>query len=89
MIFVDWLRPCLPNAKWKHDKSCHLLSDISIEELNGFAIGIGLKRSWLQKKKIPHYDLTERMRERAVIAGAFECDKEKFKEIFKNYLPKA
>lgn len=37
----------------------HLTSDVSVEELNNFALShkIGLKMQWLQSKKIYHYDV--------------------------------
>lgn len=36
----------------------HLVSDTSMKELHEFAKSIGLKRSWFQNKRLPHYDLT-------------------------------
>jgi len=41
------------------------------EALHRFARGIGLRRSWFQSGRFPHYDLTsERMVTRALKAGA-------------------
>lgn len=49
----------------------HLVSDCSIPELHIFAHSIGLKITWYQQHRIPHYDLTtRRMRMRAWFAGA-------------------
>ena len=78
MIFVDKLRSCLRNKNWPYDKSCHLFAD-SIEELKIFAVVIGLKKSWFQdNKRLPHFDLTEGMRVRAVNGGAIEMPNKEF-----------
>jgi len=72
MIYVDSLRSCIPNPKWRWNKSCHLFAD-SLEELHEFALKLGLKRSYFQSKSIvPHYDLTENKRREAVMKGARE-----------------
>ena len=72
-VYVDSLKPCVRNAKWKHDKSCHLMAD-SEEELAEFAARIGLKPSWIQKGRMVHFDLTEAKRRVAVVSGATEVD---------------
>lgn len=51
-------------------RSCHLFTDGPIEGLHTFAKSIGLERDWFQDERIPHYDLTESRRERAIAAGA-------------------
>jgi len=72
MIYVDSLRSCAPNRKWRWNKSCHLFAD-SLEELHEFACKLGLKRSYFQARSIvPHYDLTENKRREAVQKGAQE-----------------
>lgn len=50
--------------------SCHLTTDGPLEELHVFAERIGMKRAWFQARSTPHYDLTPRLRERALLAGA-------------------
>jgi hypothetical protein len=40
------------------DKIGHLVSEDSEEDLHEFAKKLGLKRSWYQDGKHPHYDLT-------------------------------
>lgn len=77
-VYVDILR----NWGWKLGPSCHMIAD-SVEELKTFAVGIGLKESWLQEKKTgnhkdPHFDLTVGMRAKAVKAGAIELDDKHF-----------
>lgn len=48
----------------------HLVAD-SLEELHRFARGIGLRKSWFQDKRLPHYDLTtQRASQRAINVGA-------------------
>ena len=73
MIYIDPLRPCIPNKNWKWDYSCHLFAD-SIDELHEFAKKIGMRRSWFQEKRLPHYDLTAKRRQVAVGLGAIEVD---------------
>jgi len=54
-----------------------MYSDVSLAELCSFAVRIGCHLSWLQvDSKIPHFDLTPRLRDRAINLGAVE------KEIF-------
>ncbi len=73
-VFVDTLRPCLPNAKWRYRKSCHLFAD-GEQELHAFAVKLGLKRSWFQNhSRLAHYDLTNGKRFQAVRLGAEEVD---------------
>jgi hypothetical protein len=50
----------------------HLFTDSDdLTELHDFAHSIGLRRSWFQDKQSgPHYDVTDRLRHRALIAGA-------------------
>lgn len=72
---------------WKLGPSCHLLAD-SVEELNEFAISIGLKLSWFQPAKggaMPHYDLTVNKRKQAVKKGAIEIDRYQLVEMLDNY----
>ena len=74
MILVDPLKD-YPHAviqagARKHGVSwCHLVSDTSLAELHTFARSIGLRRSWCQGD---HYDLTPKLRQRAVQRGAVE-----------------
>lgn len=51
--------------------SCHLTAD-AVPELHAFALRLGLKRAWFQDGRVPHYDLTESKRRRAVKLGAAE-----------------
>jgi hypothetical protein len=57
-----------------HYGSSHLTvdgeSDEHLAALHAFALRIGLRRSWFQDKNVPHYDVTESMRRRALVAGA-------------------
>lgn len=47
----------------------HLVAD-TIEELHAFALSIGMKRSWFQNHRKPHYDLLGRRAETAYLKGA-------------------
>ena len=53
-------------------KNCHMWSDESAEELLEFAEKIGLKKNWIQKSRrgLIHFDLVEKLREKAVQNGA-------------------
>lgn len=49
----------------------HLISDKSIDELINFAILIGLKKEWIQKHRIIHFDiLSNRILNKALKNGA-------------------
>jgi hypothetical protein len=54
---------------------CHMTADTE-DELDAFAVKIGLKRSWCQRRGTPwvHYDLTPGKRRQAVAHGAVEED---------------
>ncbi len=70
--YVDQLRGCQPNAKWKWNRSCHLFAE-SEAELMTFARQLGLRPEWLHDSKgFRHFDLTPAKRERAVRMGAIE-----------------
>lgn len=68
-VYVD----TLIDYGWKLGPSCHMTAD-SIEELNAFAVKIGLKTAWLQisNQDLPHYDLVASKRRLAVKFGAIE-----------------
>ena len=70
-IYVDDLRVIATvgpyTARWSH-----LFTDADdLTELHEFARSIGLRHSWFQDKASgAHYDVTDRLRERAIRAGA-------------------
>lgn len=66
--YVDELRRW---GAWKWGDSCHLTAD-SLAELHAFAMRIGMRRSWFQDTRYPHYDLTAARRARAIRCGAIE-----------------
>jgi hypothetical protein len=67
-VYVD-----SPVWEWRGRKWCHLLAD-SLAELHAFAGQLGLRRSWFQTKaRFPHYDITENVREKALLLGAIEA----------------
>lgn len=69
-VYVDNSR--LP---WRGQSWCHLVAD-SVAELHAFAQRLGLKREWFQdKSRYPHYDVTVKVRQRALELGAVEGDK--------------
>ena len=73
MVYVDEMLDWGPHrGLW-----CHMLAD-DLTELHAMAKRIGLRRAWFQggllrtttKTTVPHYDLREKYRTRAVAAGA-------------------
>lgn len=53
---------------------CHMTAD-TLEELDAFAVRIGLRPSWRQDKPSGvHYDLTKGKRYQALRSGAIEVD---------------
>jgi uncharacterized protein DUF4031 len=53
-------------ARW-----CHMFSDVSIAELDAFAVSIGMDTVWCQYNHgFVHYDVTEAKRLRAIHSGA-------------------
>jgi len=70
-IYVDDVR--IPatvgryTARWSH----LFTDDQDLDELHRFAASIGLRRRWFQDKPSgAHYDVTDRLRQRAINAGA-------------------
>ena len=85
-VYVDNLRPCMPNRFWRYKQACHLLADTE-EELHQFAEKIYLKRAWFQQKsrRIPHYDLTAGKRRLAVAKGAIPLSDDEFVERIRRF----
>ncbi len=84
MIYVDPLLAYPQKAKAGAERyfgegkeSCHMFTDGQIEELHTFALCIGMKRVWFQDHPtLPHYDLTEARRKKAIRMGAVEVTHE-------------
>lgn len=76
MIYVDPIAFHGWKVRGACVKSCHMWTDGEVEELDAFAVKIGLRPEWKQVSRglrnpgIVHYDLTERMRGIAVARGA-------------------
>lgn len=77
MIVIDPLFywPAFGHTHWSH-----MSSDTSVEELHEFAKKIGLKRSWFQDRRIPHYDITKGKRFQAIKNGAKELPRNEWLE---------
>lgn len=58
---------------WRKQLWCHMVAD-SIEELHAFADLLGMKREWFQDKRLPHYDMNAKRRERALKLGALKIE---------------
>ena len=82
-VYVD----VLMNHGWKlrghPTKNCHMFTDGDIEELHEMAEAIGMKRSWFQDKRIKHYDLHARRRQKAVELGVVEVSRREAVKIWR------
>ena len=67
-VLVDELRE-YPHVRLRAKTWCHMVSDVSFEELHAFAAGLGIPRERFQRD---HYDLHPPLRARAVALGAHE-----------------
>jgi hypothetical protein len=57
---------------WRHGRKwCHLVSDVSLDELHAFAAALAIPRRALHGD---HYDLPEEDRDEAIAAGAVAVD---------------
>lgn len=65
-----------PEARRAGSLWCHMWdSDNDEKKLVAFAVRIGLRVSWMQKRPgFPHFDLTPRKRRAAILHGAIEKD---------------
>jgi hypothetical protein len=63
-VYVDDCR-----IPWGKYVMSHLLGS-DLDELHAFAESIGLRRYWFQDKRIPHYDVSETKRQKALQKGA-------------------
>ena len=93
-VYVDALMTCVVSKQWRWPKACHMFVDVGdLKELHDFAASIGLKREWFQSSpgRLPHYDLNESRRKKALKAGALELTREGTVTIlrrWKTYKPK-
>lgn len=70
-VYVDSMFVTVPSERWPYTSACHLFTDGDEKELFTFALDLGLELVWLQyHKTLPHFDLTRRMREKALRQGA-------------------
>jgi hypothetical protein len=79
MLYVDQLFATQKSAQWPFEEACHLTAD-SPEELDAFAVRLGLKERWHQHegRASYHYDLTRGMRWKAIGMGAVEVTSKEF-----------
>ena len=63
----------IDDARWwfRGEKWCHLVSDVSYEELHDFAQGVGIPRRAFQGD---HYDIPESYRPQMLAAGAVHVE---------------
>ena len=82
MVYVDSLAEHGWLLRGRVVRSCHLFTDGQLDELHRLAAQIGLRREWFQDGRLPHYDLTGSMRERAIRAGAWPVTRRKAAELW-------
>jgi hypothetical protein len=71
-VYVDQLLNHGGSATFRWTHSCHMYAD-TLDELHAMATAIGMKLAWFQDKpSMPHYDLVETRRRKAVKLGAIE-----------------
>jgi hypothetical protein len=68
-VYVDELRVWPTKIRCFKGGSAHLTADTETE-LHAFAKKLRLSRSWFQPKSHPHYDLTPKNLDRAILLGA-------------------
>ena len=84
-VYVDDMRPVKRNKNWPYDTACHLIADTH-KELMYFALfELDLKRGWLQKGTMPHFDLTENKRSQALRLGALAITDRRLVEMIKHH----
>lgn len=71
-VYLDPPRLWPKVGRWVNKRWSHMIAD-SLDELHEMAARIGLRRSWFQGAgSMPHYDVMEVTRQKAVAAGAIE-----------------
>ncbi len=71
MIFVDGFFH--RHAIWGDAQVAHLISDVSFDDLKAFAEKLRMPTYWMQPFPIPHYQLNDFWRRRAIAEGAVDC----------------
>lgn len=72
MVYVDQLKQHGGVGFFKNRKSCHMWAD-NLVELHTMAMWIGMRSEWFQNDpRLPHYDLVDTRRKKAVKLGAKE-----------------
>lgn len=83
-VYVD---PLLEHGWVLHGrivKSCHMFVDtVDLEALHDMAYWIGCRRTWFQRKNVPHYDLTATRRIDAIEHGAVAITRRQAVEIWR------
>ena len=82
-VYIDAIRPCLLNRRWRWMETCHLFvfpGSNSLTALHATASRLGLRRSWFQENPggLPHYDLTVGKHKQAVVLGAANLSRRNF-----------
>ena len=85
-VYVDESIGCLATGNWRHTRVAHLMADTE-QELRTFANKIGCRQEWIQRSRtgVPHFDVTIRMRDTALAAGALPADRKKVVEIMRKF----
>lgn len=84
MIYVEGL--AARQTIWGFAAAAHLVSDTSLDELRAFAERLGIPRYWMQPFPVPHYELNNAWRRRAIRAGAIDCAGADRQEVYRQAL---
>lgn len=74
-VYVGDLFNTPKTRTWPYAQASHMFAD-SIDELHAFAARLGLKRTWAQLRRVPHYDLTVGKRLSALALGAMTVSRQ-------------
>lgn len=70
MVYVDMVQPAPRSCRWRWRIYSHMWADDPFD-LQIMAKVLGLRQSWLHDKPgFPHYDVTPRKRNMAILWGA-------------------
>lgn len=85
-VYVDQLMMHGLTIRGRSVLSCHMFTDDhTLEALKKISKKIGLRKRWMHKREgmISHYDITQRIRDLAVLSGAVELTSKQAVEIIK------
>ena len=74
-IYIDPLLPQGFKMYGRYYKTCHMFTDGTEADLIAFGEYMGLKKCWIHRGSLVHYDLTAAKRAAAIAQGAIPVDR--------------